>query len=201
MNSIKRFIIEHSDEGFYTSTSGISLIGLALNRFTDLASSVAKAVPLSHGISHADVIRSFCALLAQGKSGYTAIEQHREDDFFREALDLSQVPSEATLRQRMDDHASEFLRVVSWETAEVPLTALSTGHIAVDIDGFAMDNSGTKKECVSRTYRNFDGYLAMPVYLANEGWLDRVFSVAWLPTPPESVYPASAMGAGEDSAD
>jgi len=35
--------------------------------------------------------------------------------------------------------------------AEVPLTSLSTGHIAVDIDGFAMDNSGTKKECVSLT--------------------------------------------------
>jgi hypothetical protein len=51
------------------------------------------------------------------------------------------------------------------------MTPRSTGHIAVDIDGFAMDNSGTKKEGVNRTYRNFDGYLAMPVYLANEGWL------------------------------
>ena len=79
---MKRFIIEHSDEEFYTSTSGIALVGLGLNRFTDLASSVAKAVPLSHGISHADVIRSFCALLAQGKSDFVAIEQHREDDFF-----------------------------------------------------------------------------------------------------------------------
>jgi hypothetical protein len=55
------------------------------------------------------------------------IEQNREDDFFREALDLSQVPSEAILRQRMDDNAAEFLRVVSWVTveflmkAEVPL--------------------------------------------------------------------------------
>jgi hypothetical protein len=139
------------------------LVGLALNRFTDLASSIAKTVPLSHGISHADVIKSFCTLLAQGKSDFWAIEQHREDDFSHEALGLSQVPSEATLRQRMDDRAAEFLRVVSWSTveflmkAEVPLTALSTGHIAVDIDGFAMDNSGTKKECVSRTYRNFDG--------------------------------------------
>lgn len=77
----------------------------------------------------------------------------------------------------MDDHAAEFLQVVSRAIveflmkAEVPLTSLSTGHIAVDIDGFAMDNYGTKKECVSRTYRNFDGYLVMPVYLANEGWL------------------------------
>jgi hypothetical protein len=190
---MKRFIIEHSDEEFYTSTSGISLIGLALNRFTDLASSVAKAVPLSHGISHADVIKSFCALLAQGKSDFVAIEQHREDDFFREALGLSQVPSEATLRQRMDDHAAEFLQVVSWGTveflmkAEVPLTVLSSGHIAVDIDGFAMDNSGTKKECVSRTYRNFDGYLAMPVYLANEGWLIEC------PLLPGSQHPQKAF--------
>ena len=190
---MKRFIIEHSDEEFYTSTSGISLVGLALNRFTDLASSVAKAVPLSHGISHADVIRSFCALLAQGKSDYVAIEQHREDDFFREALGLSQVPSEATLRQRMDDHAAEFLQVVSWGTveflmkAEVPLTVLSSGHIAVDIDGFAMDNSGTKKECVSRTYRNFDGYLAMPVYLANEGWMIEC------PLLPGSQHPQKAF--------
>jgi len=38
------------------------------------------------------VIRSFCALLAQGKSDYAAIEQHREDDFFRKSLGLSQVP-------------------------------------------------------------------------------------------------------------
>jgi hypothetical protein len=93
----------------------------------------------------------------------------------------------------MDDHAAEFLRVVSWATveflmkAEVPLTALSSGHIAVDIDGFAMDNSGTKKECVSRTYRNFDGYLAMPVYLANEGWLIEC------PLLPGSQHPQKAF--------
>jgi hypothetical protein len=132
---MKRIILEHSDEEFYTSTSGIALVGHALNGFTNLTSSIANAVPLFHGIRHADVIRFFCALLAQGKSDYEAIEQHWEDDFFREALGLSQVPSEATLRRRMDDHAAEFLRVVSWATVEflmkteVPLTSFSTGHI------------------------------------------------------------------------
>lgn len=174
---MKRFIIEQSDDEFYSSTSGIALVGLALNRFTNITSSLAKAVPLSHGISHADVIRSYCALLAQGKSDFAAIEQHREDDFFREALGLSQVPSEATMRQRMDENTAEFLRVVSWSSVEFlmktesPLTLLSTGHVALDIDSFAMDNSDTKKEGVSRTYRNFDGYLAIPAYLADEGWL------------------------------
>jgi len=42
---MNRFIIEHSDEEFYTSTSGISLVGLSLNRFTDLAASIGKAAP------------------------------------------------------------------------------------------------------------------------------------------------------------
>jgi hypothetical protein len=103
---MKRFIIEQSDEVFYTSTSGISLVGLGLNRFTTLVSSLAKSVPLAHGIPHADVLKAFCALLAQGKSDFAAIEQHREDDFFREALGLTQVPSEPTMRQRMDEHGS-----------------------------------------------------------------------------------------------
>jgi len=50
---MKHFILKRSDDEFYTSTSGIALVGHALNRFTKLTSSVAKAVPLSHGISHA----------------------------------------------------------------------------------------------------------------------------------------------------
>ncbi len=123
-----------------------------------MASSLAKAAPLAHGISHADVIRSYCARLAQGKSDFVAIEQHREDDFFREAPKLSQLPSEATLRQRMDERAGAFHRVVLWsiieflKKTESPLTPLSTGHIALDIDAFAMDNSDTNKEGVSRTF-------------------------------------------------
>jgi hypothetical protein len=190
---MKRFIIEQSDEEFYSSTSGIALVGLALNRFTNMASSLAKAVPLAHGISHADVLRSYCALLAQGKSDFVAIEQHREDDFFREALGLSQIPSEATLRQRMDEHAEAFHQVVLWSIIEFlmktesPLTPVSTGHIALDIDGFAMDNSETKKEGVSRTYRNFDGYLALAAYLANEGWLIEC------PLLPGSQHPQKAF--------
>jgi hypothetical protein len=33
-----------------------------------------------------------------------------------------------------------------------------------------MDNSGTKKGAVSRTYRGFDGYTPIASYLGNEGW-------------------------------
>jgi len=174
---MKRFVIEQSDEEFYTSHSGTSLIGLALNRFTSIPSSLGKIAPSDNVISHADVIRSYCGLLAQAKSDFVAIEQYRNDDFFRESLGNKQVPSEATMRQRMDEHAEAFLPTVSWASPELlqkvkaPVTPIETGHVPADIDAFAMDNSDSKKEKCSRTYRNFDGFLFLPAYLGNEGWM------------------------------
>ena len=174
---MKRFVIEQSDEEFYTSHSGISLVGLALNRFTSIPSGLAKIAPSDDVISHADVIKSYCGLLAQAKSDFVAIEQYRNDDFFRESLGNQQVPSEGTMRQRMDEHANTFLPALCWASIEllqkvkVPVTPIETGHITVDIDGFAMDNSDSKKEKCSRTYRNFDGFLFLPAYIGIEGWM------------------------------
>jgi hypothetical protein len=174
--SMKRFIIEQSDEEFYTSHSGLALVGLALNRFTSLASSLDATAPTDDSISHADVIRSYCGLLAQAKSDFVAIEQYRTDDFFREALGVAHVPSEGTMRQRMDEHAEAFLPTASWasieflEKTKVPITALATGHIPLDIDGFVMDNSGSSKEKVQFTYTKVNGYLALPAYIGLEGW-------------------------------
>ncbi len=174
---MKRFIIEQSDEEFYTSHSGLALIGMALNRFTSLACALATMDAPSDLIAGADIIRSYCALLAQGKSDFIAIEQYRDDDFFREALGNKEVPSEGTMRQRMDEYAERILASVSWasieflERTKVPLTTIATGHIPLDIDGFVLDNSGSKKEKVERTYRQVDGYLSLPAYLGTEGWM------------------------------
>ena len=41
--------------------------------------------------------------------------------------------------------------------AKVPVGRLSTGHVALDIDAFPMDNSKTHKEGVSRTYKSYAG--------------------------------------------
>lgn len=174
---MKRFVIEQSDEEFYTSHSGLALVGLALNRFTSLASSLATMNAPADLIAGIDIIRSYCALLAQGKSDFVAIEQYRNDDFFREALGNRATPSEGTMRQRMDEYADRVLSTISWasieflEKAKVPVTPLSTGHIPLDLDGFVLDNSGSKKENVQFTYRKVDGYLCLPAYLGQDGWL------------------------------
>ena len=42
-------------------------------------------------------------LLCLGKPDFEAIEAFREDEFFRRALGLKKIPSEGTLRQRLDE--------------------------------------------------------------------------------------------------
>lgn len=51
----------------------------------------------------------------------------------------------------------------------VPITA-EDGFVCLDFDTFVMDNSGTKKECVGRTYQGVDGYTPIAAYGGNEGW-------------------------------
>jgi hypothetical protein len=54
--------------------------------------------------------------------------------------------------------------------ARVAITPLDTGHVPLDCDVFAMDNSKTKKEGVSRIYNGEDGYAPIGAYLGREGW-------------------------------
>jgi hypothetical protein len=128
-------------------------------------------------ISHADVILSYLGILSLGKSDFEAISGFRQDRYFQESLALQDVPSEPTLRQRMDEYAEHFRIIVNFcvteflQKSKALFSPLSTGHVPLDIDVFTMDNSGTKKENVSRTYMNFDGFSPIAAYLALEGWL------------------------------
>lgn len=175
---MKRFIIEKSNDEFYTSHSGLALAGLGLNRFTSLCKRLGGLSRMIQGaISHADVVRSYIGLLCLGKSDFAAIENFRSDDSFQESLGLKKVPSEPTLRQRLEQHAESFQQIVNFCVTEflqksgALFSPLATGHVPLDIDVFTQDNSGTKKEGVSRTYKGMDGFAPIAAYLAMEGWL------------------------------
>lgn len=175
---MKRFVIEISDKENITTHSGLSLVGLGINRFTTIPTMLEKAAPLQPGgIPHSNVVKAYVGLLSIGKSDYQAVEQHRGDDYFKKALGISRVPSEPTMRQRFDEHAKEFIPIINWGAVEfiknskALITPLSTGHIPLDIDVFTMDNSDSKKEGVSRTYQGYDGYSPITAYLGSEGWI------------------------------
>lgn len=176
---MKRFIIEQSDKEFYTSHSGLALVGLGVNKFCSLPDKVRETFPMSPGstgIGLDDILRSYIGLLATGKSDYEAVTNRREDDYFREALGIGKVPSAETLRQRFDEVApalrpvADACSVEFLKRAEVLITPLDTGHVPLDCDVFAMDNSNTKKEGVSRIYNGEDGYAPIAAYLGREGW-------------------------------
>ena len=81
---MRRFIVEQSEDEFYTSHSGLSLAGLCINRYTDMDKAL-KKIPLRHGISHGDMAKSYLGQVCLGKNDFEAVTQARDDDFFKQS--------------------------------------------------------------------------------------------------------------------
>lgn len=178
------FIIKDGDEHL-TSHSGLALIGALMKR-TKLEARV-NAVTLPEcqepKIAHSDIVKSMIGLLCLGKPDYEAIEQFREVLFFRYSLGIEQCPASSTLRQRLDAVKGAFKRIVKEESAQtIRATAPGIGTVStcngelapLDIDVSPFDNSNTKKEGVSRTYKGVDGYAPIFAYLGQEGYMANV---------------------------
>ena len=182
---MRRFNIVRSDTGALTSHSGLALVGRALEH-TRLERDLAT-IPLRHGIAHADCVKSYVGLLSTAKSDFDAIENRRKDTFFKAALDIDRVPSAPSLRQRFDEQANAMIPIVDAASTDfiantrapvTPITirygtsprAVKHKYVPLDVDVFPMDNSGTRKEGVSYTYKGFNGYAPLAAYLGEEGW-------------------------------
>jgi hypothetical protein len=173
---MKRIILEQSSEEFYTSHSGLVLAGACINRYSDLGRHVGRVVKGNDHIAEIDILRSYLGLLCLGKSDYQAIAAMREDDYFKQALGIGRMPSVERLRQRLDEAGAELIPVINQSSRtmlkrlKAPITGYRSGFVPLDVDVFPQDNSNTKKEGVSRTYKNYDGYAPMAAYLGMEGW-------------------------------
>ena len=157
-----------------TSYSGLALLGQCLEAAqVDLV--VDRRLPVSQGMRTSDLVKSVVGLLSLGKSDFEAIEPFRQDRFFKEALGLAKVPGSVWMRQRLDTKAVEIreltdeLSLRMLERLQAPVSS-HQGFVCVDMDTFVMDNSGTRKEHVGRTYQGVDGYTPIATYLGNEGW-------------------------------
>jgi len=165
---MRQFVIEQSAADL-TSHAGLGLIGRVVHHHTDLAdAATAVSGVRPDAIQHRDILASYLALLCLGKSDFEAISAFRADEFFYEALSLRDVPSEAMLLQRLDEH-TEALRGALDQAAEdflrrvgAPITPLANGLVALDCDVSPFDNG--------RTYNGCDGYAPMLAYLGQEGW-------------------------------
>jgi hypothetical protein len=159
-----------------TPVAGLALVGVLLKTLAPVLARLDVTLPVHGGVSNSDIVRSYLGLLVQGKSDFDAIENHRGDQFYKHALGITVLPSSPTLRQRMDAQAHALAPHVLPMT-EALLTrrapeygVLPCGWLPVDIDTFAMDNGGTSKEGVGRTYAGVDGYCPLASYIGAYGF-------------------------------
>ena len=173
-----KYEIEETDE-YITGRAGLALVGQLIGK-TDLASridGVAIELCKKPEIKHSENLISMVGLLCMGKPDYDAIEEFREDDFFADSLGIHTVPSSPTLRQRIDMAEGGFDGIILEESANLlretkaELTPCHDKYLPLDIDVSCFDNSGTKKEGVSYTYKGFNGYSPVFAYLGEEGYL------------------------------
>ena len=172
-----KFVIKKIRESLSPHT-GLVFVGQLLFR-TKIAKRV-NAIPspkcMSTDISNSDVLYSYIGLLTQGKSTYEDIEEFRDDDFFPKVLGIEKIPSCSTMRQRMDYSKENFHEIIAEETIQLlkfcnpTITPCFLGLLPLDIDVSPFDNSQTKKEEVSRTYKGFDGYSPIFAYIGQEGY-------------------------------
>jgi len=132
-----------------------------------------------HQIKNGDILLTYIGMLCMGKPQYGAVHEMDDDiEFYKYALGITRtIPSEETLRQRMDDIGNSMREKILSENVEMLRSngivpgRLPSGYVPVDIDVTPFDNSKTQKEGVSRTYKGYDGYAPIMAYIGTEGYL------------------------------
>jgi hypothetical protein len=165
------------------SNGGISLIGALLRNVKSFMKFDKMTFgKVKKGInSHSGILRSIIGLLSLGRTDFADIKLFREDKLFRDCLNLSFVPSEEILRQRLDGIAADDNSLKLIDDANVELlskvadfgvetTAYSTYNV-IDLDVSVLDNSNSKKEGVSWTYMEVDGYAPIFAHLGTHGYM------------------------------
>jgi len=165
------------------SIGGISLIGGLFNslNFKKKVDSMRMNKVKTGKIKHSGILKTIAGLFGLGKNDYADVTTFRDDAFFRDCLKLPAVPSEETLRQRIDElaQAQEIPGVIKFSNVEMLKKVSYFGtektvhgeYIPLDIDVSPLDNSGSSKEGVSWTYKNHDGYAPIFAYLGTHGYM------------------------------
>jgi len=157
---------------------GLATVGLLINKTNiyEEADKI-KTTRRSPEIQNSDVIGSYIGLLCQGKSDYQAVNELKEEpEYYSGILGIKSIPSEETLRQRMDALAKQIIPALKrsntslLKNAKVKPGMYNEQYVPIDIDTTPFDNSNSKKEGVSWTYKHNMGYTPILAYIGMEGY-------------------------------
>ena len=160
-----------------TPYGGLLIPGQMLSAI-DFDRKVDKYTPTTKDYSNSDILKSMLIGILCGNADFEAIHETDDDpEFFCNAFHMRHIPSEATMRQRMDeigDSLRDTLRQASvslFKEFGIEPSALENGYVPVDIDVSPFIDEKCNKEGVSRTYKCKDGYAPIFAYIGTEGYL------------------------------
>ena len=179
--SFEKIIYKLTDKRIPADT-GLGLVGDILEtagyqeRFKNVGSENKRS---KKHINTGEILITFIALLCKGNPDFDGVVEFQNDAaFYQTALHLQKgFPSSSTLRMRMDSigksQREQLLKFNAHllKSSKIKPTPLKNGLIPVDMDVTPMDNSNTKKEGVSWTYKKFMGYAPMMAYIGKEGYM------------------------------
>ena len=164
-----------------TSTVRLAFIGEQLRekkirRHLDL---VCPSKRKSGRVCDMDVAKSMIGLLCVGKPDYDAISEYRNEPFFSHSLALERLSSAETLHQRIQSWPEKTAEVWRGFTTRllrkreklVQETIHGKKWCVIHADVSPMDNSDTKKEGGSWTYKKFAGYSPIFAYIGPYGFM------------------------------
>ena len=155
---MKNIKIEFTNERIIP-TSGLAVVGAILGKsdFVKRCNRMDVTPNRSqYQIKNGDILLTYIGMLCMGNPEFQAVHEMDDDrDFYKTALGIAyNIPSEETLRQRMDVIGSSLREYILKENVELLRTngivpsKLSNGFVPVDIDVTPFDNSKTRKERV-----------------------------------------------------
>ena len=156
---------------------GTQISGIGLEKMDHLATSKTKRGEFSHS----NIAKMAVTLLANGKSDFADIDLYRNDSLFKSILNLKNVASAATFRQRLNELGEcnsaqtlldEYIVNHLCKVHEYgKLKTSISSYTPLDIDVSVMLQPDCHKEKVSWTYHNAPGYAPIFCYLGTHGYM------------------------------
>ena len=181
-----KYEIEQTDE-IISNNTGLVLVNniMESTNFKQKINNKNYLKVQSREITNKDIFMSYIGILAQGRTEFERADEYRNNQYFKQALDIEKSPSCSILRQRfnaigeIESNLKDMKKLIDetnveiLQTKNVELTPCYQKCVPLDIDVTPMDNSGSKKEGVSYTYKKVEGFAPIMAYIGTEGYLMR----------------------------
>lgn len=151
---------------------GIILESIGFDRKVD------KKTPATKEYKNSDILKAMLIGIFHGDPDFESIHETDDDpEYYCNAMHMRQMPSEATMRQRMDEIGTDLkdiLREINVDLLThygIEPSPLESGYVPIDIDVSPFINEKCNKEGISKTYKLKDGYAPIFAYIGTEGYL------------------------------